>query len=125
MLRRQLQKMALYSLAAEASDGTDVSSPMKGAALQGLEKEFDIVVLTRKVGESVLVPARGLTIKVGSIHHDRVSLRITVPSATTVFRLGVPIAPAVSAPTEQSRTSSPGSSHGGTETQKTTQGQPG
>jgi len=94
MVRRRLQKFALYSLSSEMLGRTAEQPPEPSAPLQGSEKEVDIVVLTRKVGESVLVPARGLTIQVGSIQRDRVSLRITVPPATNVFRLGVPVDPA-------------------------------
>jgi len=59
----------------------------------GAEKEFDILVVTRKVGESILVPAHGLTIQVGSVGHDQVSLRITVPAETKVFRMGAVMSP--------------------------------
>jgi len=95
MARRRLQKVALYSLVSDGAARAD--DPAETDASPGSEKEYDIVLLTRKVGESVLVPARGLTIQVGSIRRNQVSLRITVPSETSLFRLGVAEGPSLEA----------------------------
>jgi len=94
MARGRLHKVALYSLVSEARAN---NNPPEIDASPSSEQEFDIVVLTRKVGESVLVPARGMTIQVGSIGRNQVSLRITVPSETTVFRLGAVQGPSLEA----------------------------
>ena len=45
-----------------------------------------MLVLTRKIGESILIPSQGLTISVGAIKRGRVRLRISAPSDTRVVR---------------------------------------
>jgi len=91
MIRRHLQKVALYSLSSVVAERTNDASTHQRKALRGSEKAMDIVVLSRKVGESILVPAQGLTVQVLSINCDQVHLQITVPSETSVFRMGVPL----------------------------------
>jgi carbon storage regulator CsrA len=49
-------------------------------------KESDMLVLTRKIGESILIPSQGLTISVGTIKRGRVRLRISAPAETRVIR---------------------------------------
>jgi len=45
-----------------------------------------MLVLTRKIGESILIPSQGLTISVGSIKRGRVRLRISAPAETRIIR---------------------------------------
>jgi len=45
-----------------------------------------MLVLTRKIGESILIPSQGLTISVGSIKRGRVRLRISAPAETRIVR---------------------------------------
>jgi len=45
-----------------------------------------MLVLTRKVGESILIPSEGLTIQIGSVKRGRVRLRITAPQETRILR---------------------------------------
>jgi len=45
-----------------------------------------MLVLTRKIGESILIPSQGLTISVGTIKRGRVRLRISAPAETRVIR---------------------------------------
>jgi len=45
-----------------------------------------MLVLTRKIGESILIPSQGLTISVGTIKRGRVRLRISAPSEIRVVR---------------------------------------
>jgi len=45
-----------------------------------------MLVLTRKIGESILIPSEGLTISVGSIKRGRVRLRISAPDDTRIVR---------------------------------------
>jgi carbon storage regulator CsrA len=45
-----------------------------------------MLVLTRKVGESILIPSQGLTISVGAIKRGRVRLRISAPAETRIVR---------------------------------------
>ena len=84
---RQMQKIAMYSLPSREVE--ENSEARRDAPIATCEKEFDILVLTRKVGESILVPTQGMTIQVEAIDDDQVSLRITVPAETRVFRMGV------------------------------------
>ena len=51
-----------------------------------LPKEPDMLVLTRKVGESILIPSQGLTIQIGPVKRGRVRLRITAPAETRIVR---------------------------------------
>jgi carbon storage regulator CsrA len=45
-----------------------------------------MLVLTRKVGESILIPSQGLTIQIGPVKRGRVRLRITAPAETRIVR---------------------------------------
>ena len=45
-----------------------------------------MLVLTRKIGESILIPSQNLTISVGTIKRGRVRLRISAPVETRVVR---------------------------------------
>jgi len=45
-----------------------------------------MLVLTRKIGESILIPSQGLTISIGSIKRGRVRLRISAPAETRIMR---------------------------------------
>jgi len=45
-----------------------------------------MLVLTRKIGESIVIPSQGLTISVGSIKRGRVRLRISAPAETRIMR---------------------------------------
>jgi carbon storage regulator CsrA len=49
-------------------------------------KESDMLVLTRKIGESIHIPSQNLTISVGTIKRGRVRLRISAPVETRVIR---------------------------------------
>ena len=89
MIRRHLQKFAMYSLSSMIADAPENAlTPLEGA-----EKEMEVLLFSRKVGESILVPAQGLTVQIAAISKDRVCLQITLPSETAVFRMGVPFAP--------------------------------
>jgi carbon storage regulator CsrA len=48
-----------------------------------------MLVLTRKIGESILIPSHGLSISVGTIRRGRVRLRISAPAETTILRAEV------------------------------------
>jgi carbon storage regulator CsrA len=45
-----------------------------------------MLVLTRKIGESILIPSEGLTISIGAIKRGRVRLRISAPTETRIVR---------------------------------------
>lgn len=89
MLHPHLQQFAYYSLPMDqAFEPSEVAPAQPGDQRLLSRKEFDTLDVTPKVGESILVPSRGLTIQVGAIHRGCVSLRISVPSRTKVFRMG-------------------------------------
>jgi carbon storage regulator CsrA len=50
------------------------------------KKELVMLVLSRKVGESILLPSHGVTIQVGEVKRGRVRLRITAPADTRILR---------------------------------------
>jgi carbon storage regulator len=50
------------------------------------EKEFAMLVLSRKVGETVLVPTLGVTLTVLSIEGRRVRLGIAAPADMAIHR---------------------------------------
>ena len=45
-----------------------------------------MLVLTRKIGESILIPSANLVIRVGAIRGGRVRLRISAPAKTRIMR---------------------------------------
>jgi carbon storage regulator CsrA len=45
-----------------------------------------MLVLTRKLGESILIPSEELTISIGAIKRGRVRLRISAPPETRIIR---------------------------------------
>jgi len=49
-------------------------------------KEFTMLILSRKVGEKVIVPDCGLTITVLAVQGQRVRLGISAPADTAVHR---------------------------------------
>jgi len=49
-------------------------------------KEFTMLVLSRKVGERVIIPDCGLTITVLAVQGQRVRLGISAPADTAMYR---------------------------------------
>ena len=48
-----------------------------------------MLVLTRKTGETIVIPSLGITIKISDIRSDRVRIGISAPSDVPIHRLEV------------------------------------
>jgi len=90
MIHRHLRQFALYSFPTKPlpQPETEALAGLAQAAPVLSRKDVDTLVLTPKVGESILIPSHGLTIQVEALHRGGVTLKIAVPSRTQVFRMG-------------------------------------
>jgi carbon storage regulator CsrA len=50
------------------------------------EKEFAMLILSRKVGETIVVPDHEITLTVISVHGSRVRLAVSAPAEIAVHR---------------------------------------
>lgn len=71
-----------------------IDPPWRGRA----EKEFDMLVLSRKCGESIVLPDIGITVTVVAIDGGRIRLGFEGPREVSVVRPTLPDNPSGNAP---------------------------